>query len=157
MWQDFTSLTMVFTEYDRVVIQCLRQNKGYSATSGTVYLTLSPTTWTSLQILSKRNSKRFITLTASRRFTWPPAPAIRHLMLHNNNNKFGDRISVEKLEKWRFDFEQTWEENWWQWIDCLAGRQRSAKNRQNWWERRMCWRRRLVFILSFNAFIMQNS
>ena len=29
--QDITSLTMVFTEEDRVVIKFLRQNKGYSA------------------------------------------------------------------------------------------------------------------------------
>jgi len=39
-------------------------------TSGTVYLTSSLATWTSLQTLSKRNSKRFITLTATRRSTW---------------------------------------------------------------------------------------
>ena len=41
-------------------------------TSGTVYLTSSLATWTSMQTLSKRNSKRFITLTATRRSTWPP-------------------------------------------------------------------------------------
>jgi len=39
--------------------------------SGTVYLTSSLATWTSLQALLKRNSKRFITLTATRRSTWP--------------------------------------------------------------------------------------
>jgi len=40
--------------------------------SGTVYLTSSLATWTSPRTLSKRNSKRFITLTAYCRSTWPP-------------------------------------------------------------------------------------
>ena len=40
-------------------------------TSGTVYLTSSLATWTSLQTLTKRNWKRFIALTATRRSTWP--------------------------------------------------------------------------------------
>ena len=40
-------------------------------TSGTVYLT-SLATWTSLQTRSKRHSKSFITLSATRRSMWPP-------------------------------------------------------------------------------------
>jgi len=40
-------------------------------TSGTVYLMTSLASWTSVQTLSKRNSKRFIALTATSRSTWP--------------------------------------------------------------------------------------
>ena len=50
--------------------------------SGTVYLTSSLATWTSQQTLSKRNSKRFIALTATRRSTWPPR--MRFVILMTN-------------------------------------------------------------------------
>ena len=46
------------------------------------YLTTSLATWMSLQTLLKRSSKRFVTLTATRRSTWPPR--LRFVILMTN-------------------------------------------------------------------------
>jgi len=46
-------------------------------TSGTIYLMTSRVTWTLLQVLSRTNSKRLITLIRTHRSTFHPAPAIR--------------------------------------------------------------------------------
>ena len=49
-----------------------RHRNRFAAVTATVYRTSSSSTWTSQQTLSKRNSKRFITPTATRRSMWPP-------------------------------------------------------------------------------------